>query len=238
MQPSDTDTAVRGPRNPARRQPEGRDARLRLALGLLGALAALAAAVGAGWTAALDRAVIQAAAAARTPFQSALAVNFTALGSAPVVTLVAVAAAAYAVAAGRPRLVLAVVWTPLVFLTNEIVKLLVHHPRPTVAMIALPPSYSFPSGHAAASSALFLTLAFMAGAVERRAGPRRLLVGMAVVLALLVAWSRVYLGVHYLSDVCGGLLLGTAGALIASRMFLALRPEPRRETSPRMFKKE
>jgi membrane-associated phospholipid phosphatase len=238
MPPNDTDTVVRGPRNPPRPEPLRRDPRLRLALGLLAALAALAAVVAAGWTAALDRAVTLAAAGARTPLRNTLAVNLTSLGSAPVVTLIAVGAAAYAVSAGRPRLVLAVAWTPLVFLTNEALKLLVHHPRPTVAMIALPPSYSFPSGHTAASSALFLTLAFMATAVERRAGPRRLIVGMGLALALLVAWSRVYLGVHYFTDVCGGLLLGAAGALIASRMFVYQPTEPRRETSPRMLKKE
>jgi undecaprenyl-diphosphatase len=203
---------------------------------LLGALAALTVAVGAGWTGPLDRAVTMAAASGRTPFLSALAVNFTALGSAPVVTVAAVAAAAYAVAAGRPRLVLVVGWTPLVFLTNELLKLLVHHARPTVAMIALPPTYSFPSGHAAASAALYLTLALLATAVERRAGPRRLLIGMGLVLALLVAWSRVYLGVHYLSDVCGGLLLGSAGALLAARMIPGQPVEPRRETSPRMLR--
>lgn len=190
----------------------------------------------AGWTTALDRAITVAAAGARTPFQNALALNLTSLGSAPVVTLTALGAAAYAVAAGRPGLVLAIAWTPFVFLTGELLKLLVHHPRPSVAMIALPPTYSFPSGHAAAASALFLTLAFMATAVERRAGPRRLLIGMAVGLALLVAWSRVYLGVHYFSDVCGGLLLGTAGALLASRTIRRPAAEARRETSPRVVR--
>ena len=196
----------------------------------------LTGAVAAGWTTALDRAITIAAVSGRTPFFSALAVNFTALGSAPVVTVAALATAAYAVAAGKPRLVMVVAWTPLVFLTNQLLKLLVHHPRPTAAMIALPPTYSFPSGHAAAASALFLTLAFMATAVERRAGPRRLLIGMGLVLSLLVAWSRVYLGVHYFSDVCGGLLLGTAGALIASRMIARQPAETRRETAPRMLR--
>jgi membrane-associated phospholipid phosphatase len=192
--------------------------------------------VAAGELSTLDRAITVAAATGRTPFLSALALNLSALGSAPVVTLAALGAAAYAVAAGRPRLVLAVAWTPLVFLTNELLKLLVHHPRPTVAMIALPPSYSFPSGHAAASAALYLTLAFLATAVERRAGARRLLIGMGLGMALLVAWSRVYLGVHYFSDVCGGLLLGTAGALVASRMIVRPRVAVRRETAPRVLR--
>lgn len=187
------------------------------ALGLLACLVALTAAVAAGWIAPLDQAAAVAAAVHRTAFQSAVAINVTALGSAPVITLVAVVAAAYAVAAGRPRVVLALAWTPLAFLVDSAIKLLVRHPRPTVAMIALPPDFSFPSGHAVAASALYVTLALLTAGVERRAGPRRLLVASGVLVAVLVAWSRVYLGVHYLSDVVGGLLLGTAGAIVAVR---------------------
>ncbi|HEY6109745.1 MAG TPA: phosphatase PAP2 family protein [Gemmatimonadales bacterium] len=190
---------------------------MKPALGLLACLVALTAVVAAGWIAPLDQATAVAAAVHRTAFQSAVAINVTSLGSAPVIVLVAVVAAAYAVAAGRPRVVLALAWTPLAFLLDSAIKLLVRHPRPTVAMIALPPDYSFPSGHAVAASALYITLALLAAGVERRAGPRRLLVASGVLVALLVAWSRVYLGVHYLSDVVGGLLLGTAGAIVAVR---------------------
>jgi len=187
------------------------------AIGLLACLVVLTAAVAAGWTTSLDQATAVAAAVHRTAFQSDVAINVTALGSAPVVVIIAVVAAAYAVAAGRPRVVLALAWTPLAFLLDSAIKLLVHHPRPTVAMIALPPDFSFPSGHAVAASALFVTLALLAAGVERRAGPRRLLVASGVVVAALVAWSRVYLGVHYLTDVVGGLLLGSAGAIMAAR---------------------
>ena len=187
------------------------------ALALLACLFALIAVVAAGWTAPLDQATAVAAAVHRTAFQSAVAINGTALGSAPVIVIVAVVAAAYAVAAGRPRVVLALAWTPLAFLLDSAIKLLVRHPRPTVAMIALPPDFSFPSGHAVAASALYVTLALLAASVERRAGPGRLLIASGVLVALLVAWSRVYLGVHYLSDVVGGLLLGTAGAIVAVR---------------------
>ncbi|HSD31074.1 MAG TPA: phosphatase PAP2 family protein [Gemmatimonadales bacterium] len=190
---------------------------MKAALGLLTCLVALTAIVAAGWTAPLDQATAIAAAVHRTAFQSAVAVNVTALGSAPVIVIVAVVAAAYVVAAGRPRLVLALAWTPLAFLLDSAIKLLVRHPRPTVAMIALPPDFSFPSGHAVAASALYVTLALLAAGVERRAGPRRLLIASGVLVAVLVAWSRVYLGVHYLTDVVGGLMLGTAGAIVAAR---------------------
>lgn len=187
------------------------------AVGLLACLVVLTAVVAAGWTAPLDQATAVAAAVHRTAFQSAVAINVTALGSAPVIIIVAVIAAAYAVAAGRPRVVLALAWTPLAFLLDSAMKVLVHHPRPTEAMIALPPDFSFPSGHAVAASALYVTLALLAAGMERRAGPRRLLIASGVLVAVLVAWSRVYLGVHYLTDVLAGLMLGTAGAIVAAR---------------------
>jgi undecaprenyl-diphosphatase len=192
------------------------DAR-RGALVLLAAFLALGAAVAAGWTTTLDQTVAVAAATHRTPFQSAVAINATALGSGPIVILIALLVAAYAIASARPRIVLALAWTLVAFFLDNVLKLLFHHPRPTVAMVALPDSYSFPSGHAMAASALYVTLALIAAAAERRTGPRRLLIASGVAVALLVAWSRVYLGVHYLSDVIGGLLVGTAGAIVAAR---------------------
>jgi undecaprenyl-diphosphatase len=94
-------------------------------------------------------------------------------------------------------------------------KVAFHHPRPTEAIIAIPDSYSFPSGHAVAASALYLTLAVVASDFERRARPRRLIVAGGIIICLLVAWSRVYLGVHYFTDVVGGLLIGTSGAIVA-----------------------
>jgi undecaprenyl-diphosphatase len=188
----------------------------RAAWVLAGALVVLSAAVAAGWLTPIDAGVTNAMVAVRSPFQTDVASSFTALGSAPVVTIVALLATLYCVAAGRPRFALALLWTPLAFLLNEVAKSLMRHPRPTEAIVALPQSFGFPSGHSAAASALFLTLALLATGAERRSGPRRLLIGAALLVAVLVAWSRVYLGVHYFSDVVGGLLLGSAGAVAAT----------------------
>ena len=193
---------------------------MKLSVGLLLAFAALSVAVTAGWTAPLDQAITVAVAGHRTDVLNNLAVNLTALGSAPVAAIVALVAALYAVAAGRPRIVLALLWTPLSFFLDNGLKLVFQHPRPTAAIIAIPDSYSFPSGHAVAASALYITLALASATGERRLRPRRVLVWGGVLIAVLVAWSRVYLGVHYLSDVVGGLLLGSAGAIAVS---IALR---------------
>ena len=173
-------------------------------------------AVALGWLVPIDTAAINAMAAVRSPLLTQVADNFTALGSAPVVACFATLGVVYFMLAGHPRLSLALLWTPLTFVLCSLVKLVVHRPRPVDALIVVPATFSYPSGHSAAASALFLTLALLAAGAERRTGPRRVLVGGGVALALLVAWSRVYLGVHYYTDVIGGLLLGSAGALAAT----------------------
>lgn len=188
----------------------------RAALILVAALMTLGIAVTAGWMGPLDAAVANAMVTVRSPFLTDVASSFTALGSEAVVTVLTLIAVLYCLWAGRARLVLALLWIPLTFLLSTLVKLLVHRPRPVAALIVVPATYAFPSGHAAAASALFLTLALLATGAERRVGPRRLMIGAAVALALLVGWSRIYLGVHYFSDVVGGLLLGSAGALAAT----------------------
>lgn len=180
---------------------------------LLALFVVLAALVAGGRTSGLDQTMTAAAVAGRTPLLSDLAQNVTALGSDVIVILLSLLVLGYCLAAGLNRFVPALFGTPLAFLAGNVVKLLVARPRPDVALIALPGSYSFPSGHAVAASAFYLTLALLAADVERRATPRRLIIAAGVLVAVLVAWSRVYLGVHYFSDVVGGLILGWAAAL-------------------------
>lgn len=92
-----------------------------------------------------------------------------------------------------------------------ILKPLIARERPFLAndftglLIAAPKDFSFPSGHSAASMAVAAVLLRRSS----RAGVP------ALVLALLIAFSRMYLYVHYPSDVLAGLLLGTFSALIA-----------------------
>ena len=71
-----------------------------------------------------------------------------------------------------------------------------------------PPTSSFPSGHTAATIALWGALAVLASERARSALVRGLFFTLAVVLPLLVASSRMYRGMHYLTDVLGGALLG------------------------------
>jgi undecaprenyl-diphosphatase len=72
-------------------------------------------------------------------------------------------------------------------------------------------SFSFPSGHAMASTICYLMLAFIITELAQWRGARRSIVyGAALALVLAVAFSRIYLGVHYPSDVLGGMTAGLA----------------------------
>jgi membrane-associated phospholipid phosphatase len=98
-------------------------------------------------------------------------------------------------------------------LLNGGLKLLFHRPRPELAFVHLD-TYSFPSGHAAVSTATFTTIAFLLGRRYRSLRARLLIALSTLVAILLVGFSRLYLGAHYLSDVLTGFSVGFAWAML------------------------
>jgi len=97
-------------------------------------------------------------------------------------------------------------------LISALVKLLVSRPRPPVEHLQAVTGPSFPSGHATQASAFWLSLVFAMRAAGARPRLVRLAGAAAGVLVAAVAFSRVYLGVHYPSDVVAGVLLGAGWA--------------------------
>jgi membrane-associated phospholipid phosphatase len=98
--------------------------------------------------------------------------------------------------------------------------------------LATESSYSFPSGHASVSLAVYGTLGFIAA--RHLGSPRAQFAVLAgtTVLVLLIGFSRLYLGVHFLSDVIAGYSLGIAWvALCVVLLQLRLRLKERRQTS-------
>jgi undecaprenyl-diphosphatase len=103
-------------------------------------------------------------------------------------------------------------------LTNQLVKILIQRPRPSVNSVDVFESYSFPSGHVMFYTILFGFLWYLAYTLLKPSWQRSLLLGLFGVLVLGVGVSRIYLGQHWASDVLGAYLLG--GLMLAGIILL------------------
>ena len=168
------------------------------------------------WPFAWDRAILT---GLRTHAQSqglrAAAVDFTALGSVPVLVLMVAGAAILLLARGWWLLALATVASGISGgAVVTWVKLMVARPRPDLVPHWVDVhNASFPSGHAAGSAMVYLTLAALATQLTGHRRVRHAIVAIAVLLVGTIGVSRVYLGVHWPSDVAAGWCFGTLWAL-------------------------
>lgn len=108
---------------------------------------------------------------------------------------------------------------------NRILKDIFDRPRPTLfEEIATLHSYSFPSGHAMSATAIYGMMAVVVGRMVPRL--KKWAYAAAVVLALLIGLSRIYLGVHWLTDVLAGYAAGAA-ILFLGILWLEIKPADR-----------
>lgn len=98
---------------------------------------------------------------------------------------------------------------------NPLLKLLFHRHRPDVPRLANSFGYSFPSGHSSGSMIIFGTLIMMQPLLGFSVAASILGTSIGLLLIGIIGISRVYLGVHYASDVLAGFLLGL-GCLLFS----------------------
>ena len=119
-------------------------------------------------------------------------------------------------------LVVAVLGEVLIFVATT---LMIDRARPHVAHLdPAPPTSSFPSGHTAAAVTLYGALAIIALTTSTLAWLRRTAVTLAVLVPLCVAFSRLYRGMHYPSDVLAGAALAAAWLWITSSVLLRATP--------------
>jgi membrane-associated phospholipid phosphatase len=145
-------------------------------------------------------------------------------GSTPVLALIVAAAAAYLVPRRRGREAGLLVGTLVgAQLLTWILKAIFERPRPTFDdPVATASWFSFPSGHALSSIAVYGALAFVfVGGIS--SWRSRALVGGIALLVAVIGFSRLYLGVHYLTDVLAGYSAGLAWLLLAIGLLHASR---------------
>jgi undecaprenyl-diphosphatase len=143
--------------------------------------------------------------------------DLTALGSIVVLTLLTIAVLGFLLIDGKRATALYVlVAVGGGALLSTLAKTLFARPRPElVAHLVEVTSYSFPSGHATSSAVTYLTLGVLLASAQRRKRIKAYLIGVALTLTLLVGTSRVYLGVHWPTDVLAGWALGAAWAMLS-----------------------
>lgn len=189
---------------------------------------ALGAAVGSGATQALDVQILRRIAAARTPLLDRLVVQITALGSTVVLLVLLLTLSAFLLAL-RTRGAVALMWVAVVVARalDASLKLLYGRPRPTVVPWEVSvASLSFPSGHALSSIVAYGVLAWLAARAMPSRAARAATWAAAALLILLVGTTRLYLGVHYPSDVLGGFLVGFAWLCIVTSLYRRLEARP------------
>lgn len=155
--------------------------------------------------------------------------DVTALGGTTIITLATIMAATALLYRHHWRralvLILVVV---LANASDDLLKVIYNRSRPDFELVGIYwRSQSFPSGHSTASAALWLTLATLAASFEPRIDAKIFWFFMAVAMILAVGFSRVYLGVHWPTDVAAGWMLGALWALIGWAAWRSLPPTRR-----------
>jgi len=229
-----TDTTVRRPPATLRRELAVAARRLALPSAVVAAGMALmgllvAHVLAPSWLGREELGIDRELAGDRTPTGNAVTAFMTNLASTPtIIALTAIAAVLCRIAFHRWRealfVVLAVVGETAIF---TLTTLLVDRDRPTVPKLdEAPPTSSFPSGHTAAAICFYGAIAAIVLWRYRAAVLRVIVVALAVLIPLAVAASRLYRGMHFPSDVLGGVLLGIAWLTLVTRNVLHRDEEP------------
>lgn len=160
-----------------------------------------------------------------------MARDLTSLGGFTILTGITLVAFGIAWFAGRPRL--AVAGLVSIVVGTGVMRFLKYgfdRPRPELVEHAtLVNNPSFPSGHSMMAAMVYLTLGILVARTQTRKRVRAFIVSIAVTVTLLVGASRVYLGMHWPTDVLAGWTLGGAWAVLF--WLVAMKVDPQRSPS-------
>jgi undecaprenyl-diphosphatase len=153
-----------------------------------------------------DSTVIAAVQGLESPGLTEVMKFFTFIGSGPFVTFLCLCLLffLYKVLHHRQELILFIAAVAGTALLNGLLKHLFHRMRPHLHRLIEVGGYSFPSGHAMSAFAVYTILAFLLWRHIQKQWARTFLVIFSVIMILAIGMSRIYLGVHYPSDIIGG----------------------------------
>ena len=166
----------------------------------------------------------------RTPLLDIFMSNITKLGNAGIVWILLTIVLLLIPKTRKSGLILASALIVDLILCNGILKPLIARIRPfdvnsaIQLIVAKPHDYSFPSGHTAASFTAVMAL-YLAG--EKKMWKAALV--LALVLAVLIAFSRLYLYVHYPTDVLGGIITGAIAGYIGYKLTFIVQSKHRKK---------
>lgn len=156
----------------------------------------------------LDLAVSQFIYTLRTPLLTKTMLFITSLGSEYVFSVLFIILAIIVWKKRHFHLLPLALLSSLSLPLNYLLKFLISRPRPIISSLIYEPTASFPSGHAMNSLVFYLTLAIILRSQTKNKLLKKIVLPLAGILSLLIGFSRIYLGVHYPTDVLGGYFFG------------------------------
>ncbi|QSF47090.1 phosphatase PAP2 family protein [Paenibacillus tianjinensis] len=203
----------------------------RLFLGFLLGFTVIAVLVMFDRTASFDNFITRNVQSAESPVLTVIAKNLSLIGSTWFVVVLSLVTITllFLVLKHRMELIL-FVWVALGSqLLNTLFKLWFRRERPTIHRLIEQEGFSFPSGHSMAAFSLYGAVAYLLWRHMRYRAQRILLILFTVLMTAGIGWSRVYLGVHYPSDVIGGYAASGAWLMLSIAGFEAYRSRRRRK---------
>jgi len=192
-----------------------------------------------GSTQAFDDSVMRWMGAHQTKLATSMMLEITSLGTGTVVVMIVFISAMFLwLNKHKHSALLLIVATFGGGLLNNLLKMGFNRPRPQIfKWDTYADMSSFPSGHSMSAVIVYGTVAYLAARLQQRAASRWLTMSFATFIIIAICVSRVYLGVHYPSDIAAGLIIGLAWAAFCMAILEAMQLYAKRN-APQILQQE
>ena len=154
----------------------------------------------------------------RTPFLTNIMTAITTLADANTVLIISIICAIIILPKDRRLSLIIPLNLIVITFINQLTKLIIKRPRPVGYRLIDIGGYSFPSGHAMVSLALYGLILFIANKIIKNKIIKIILNIVIITIIILIGISRIYLGVHYLSDILVGYFTSTVHLLLITKL--------------------